>query len=284
MDKFGRNYVLEIEISDGGDSIEITPPLTMEFDVTRNTLTSANVAQFRVFNLSETRRNQIRKNIYNYGVYREVSLRAGYQNDLSTTFIGNITQAFSAREGCNMVTTIQCLDGGFAFANGEIQIPFSSGTPYRNMLDYLAGSLPNVKKGTIGDYAGDIQRGNSFSGSTCNLLSELSGQGFFIDNCTAHCLKTNECLRGDLLVISPASGLLGTPIIEETLLTLDLIFEPRIFAGQFVDVQSFTDQKMNGPWKVTGIKHRGMISSAICGDLITSLQLSKGDGVLEIIE
>ena len=50
MDKFGRNYLLTVQLQDLSPLV-IEPPFTLEFDITQNILTSANVCQFRIYNL-----------------------------------------------------------------------------------------------------------------------------------------------------------------------------------------------------------------------------------------
>src|ERR1017187_1050595 len=98
MDKFGRNYILTVE-TQNNDLLIIQPPFTVEFDITRNTLTSANVCSIRIYNLSQNNRNKIRFNIMDTGDFRSVQLQAGYGTNLPIIFSGNITQAWSVREG-----------------------------------------------------------------------------------------------------------------------------------------------------------------------------------------
>ena len=52
MSKFQRKYELTLETATGS-TITITDPLTLEFSITRDTLASANTADFRIFNLGE---------------------------------------------------------------------------------------------------------------------------------------------------------------------------------------------------------------------------------------
>src|ERR1044071_7823759 len=98
MDKFGRNYQLSIQ-TQSGTTLTVGLPFTLEMDITRNTLTSANVCQLRIYNLSEVNQNQIRFNASDYGSFRQIELRAGYGEFLTTIFTGNISQAWSFREG-----------------------------------------------------------------------------------------------------------------------------------------------------------------------------------------
>lgn len=270
MAKFGRSYELSVTTING-DTITIKPPFTVEFDITRNTLTSANVCSIRIYNLSLHNRNQIRKNVTDYGTDRPITLRAGYGSNLPVIFTGNISQAWSVREGTNFITQIECFDGGFAFANAQSSIPFSSGTPQKTVITTFMSQLPGVTLGAIGDFPGTIGRGNSYSGSTTDLLRTLTGGAFFIDNGKAYALGDNEYVADGLpLLINSKSGLLGTPVLEQSIVKFDMLFEPNLVPGRSVLLESITESNFNGAYKVTSVKHRGMISEAVCGDCITT--------------
>lgn len=270
MAKFGRNYTLSIGTIDG-TTLTIKPPFTIEFDITRNTLTSANVCQIRIFNLSLNHRNQIRKNAQDYNNYLPISLSAGYGDNLPTIFKGNITQAWSVREGTNVITQIECFDGGFAFANGKSNIAFPAGTPQVAVFGNLIEDLPNISIGAIGNYSGSIGRGNTYNGNTADILRDITGGGFFVDNEKAYILGTDEYVAdAPPLLISSQSGLLGTPVLEQSVVRFDILFEPGIVPGRSIILDSITENNFNGNYKITAVKHRGMISDAVCGDAVTT--------------
>ncbi len=274
MDKLGRTYTLRIGAVEGSDPIIVTLPFTLEMDITRNTLTSANVCQVRVYNLSQKHRNQIRFNASDYGTFRRIELFAGYNDNPPKVFDGNISQAWSFREGVNFITQIECYDGGFAFINGVSDIQFPKNVDQKTVITTLAGNLPHVTVGAIGNtYAGSISKGNTYSGNTADLLSDVTGGGFFIDNGKVNALGTNEYISeiGEAtLVVNSKSGLLGTPLLERTIVRFEMLFEPSLNPGRKVRLESITEENFNTDYKVTGVKHRGMISEAVCGSLITT--------------
>jgi hypothetical protein len=282
VDKYKRNYVLLIQKRDG-TTIKITPPFTVEFDIHRNSLSSANVAQIRVFNLSPNNRGQIRKDQFDFGDLRSIAFSAGYGDNLSLAFVGNITQAWSVREGTNMITQIECFDGGYAYVNAVTNDQFPKDTLQSSIIDSLVSKLPGVSKGAIGSFPGQIARGNSYSGSTTDILGQLTGNGFFIDNGKAHCLNDSECLDGDIPLINAQSGLLGTPTLEAQYVNIEMLFEPGLRVGQLIQLETVTADKasgnqtsFNGRHKVLSIKHRGTISDAVCGTAITQVGLLPG--------
>lgn len=282
--KFGRNYALNVQTGGGsgsiidlGSTLVVKPPFTLTFDISRNVFTSTNTASIRVYNLSANHRAQIRKNVTDLGDYRAIQLLAGYGDNLSIAFDGTITNAWSVREGTNFITQIESFDGGFAFANAVSNTPFPIKTTQKEVIASLIGDLSiyGVKPGVIGTFNGpDLVRQNSYEGSTTNLLQQLTGGRFYIDNGKAYALADNECLTGPITTISPASGLLGTPTREQTIVNLEMLFEPKLVVGQQVTLASLTaDRGINGDYKVISLSHRGMISEAVCGDAVTQVGL-----------
>lgn len=275
MDKYNRNYILLVQRRDG-TTLKITRPFTVEFDIHRNSNSSASAAQIRIYNLSPDNRNQIRKDQFDFGDLRSISFSAGYGDNLSLAFLGSITQAWSVREGNNMITQIESFDGGYAYVNAITNDQYPSGTPQTSIIDSLVQSLPGVTPGARGNYSGQISRGNSYSGSTTDILNQLTGGGFFIDNGKAHCLKDSECLGGDIPLINAQAGLLGTPVKESTYINFEMLFEPGLRVGQLIRLESQTAEHFNGTHKVLSIKHRGTISEAVCGTAISQVGLLPG--------
>ena len=281
MEKFRRNYELEIQIQTG-EVLHIRPPFTVEFDIVRNIFSSANQATFRVLNLSKVNRDLLRHDQFDYADLKRLRFRAGYGDNISTAFSGTLSQAFSVRERVNFITQMAAIDGGFAFSNGRFSDQFPSSTRQNVIIDALISSLSvfGVERGVVGTYTGETGRGNSYTGNTTDRLRELTGGGFFIDNGKVNCLNDDECFAGDIVLINNETGLLNTPRLEQTNLTFDMIFEPRLLIGQKIELRTATAAQFNGFYKVISIKHRGVISDAVCGDAVTTVGLYYGPSTL----
>lgn len=290
--KLGRNYVLTITLATG-EVIQVQNPLTIEFDITRNVLTSANVCQLRVYNLSRSNRSLIRYDFDSFGIYKGVLLQVGYGTNLYTVFSGNISQAWSIREGNNFITQIECFDGGFAIVNGRTDRNFIAGTSQETILRAIMSDLEpaGISFGAISpsfvqDPSGmlyTIPRGSAYSGNTYDLLQEITGRAFFIDNQKSYCLDSADTFISSITEIDASTGLLGTPLRETTIVTFDMLLEPSLTLGQQINLQSQTfdtssngQSSVNGISKVVSLKHRGMISDAVCGSAITTVGLFYG--------
>lgn len=272
MDKWQLNYNLTIQL-DSGQRISVGMPFTIDLDVTRNTLSSANVCQVRIYNLNELNRNLIRKNVTDYGNRSYINLDAGYGDRLTTIFSGNISQAWSVREGVDAITQIECFDGGFAFVNGTSDRSFPAGTFISDVVKSLMGDLPGVTVGAIGNYPGQLQRGATYSGNTADLLREITGGGFFIDGGKAYALGNGEYISEEqAVIIDSDTGLIGTPVLERDIARFDMIFEPSLNVGRRVQISSVTESNFNGVYKITQVKHRGTIGASAPSRVISSGQ------------
>lgn len=274
MNKFDRKYKLSVGLF-GGGTLEIAPPFTIEFDIKRNTFSSANISSVRIHNLSQKNRRLIRKDVNQFGDVRQLVLSAGYGDNLPVVFKGQITQAWSVRESVDFITEIQCFDAGYAFQNATFNQNFPSGTSNTTIIDSMMTSLGSfgVTKGVIGGVSGTIGRGNAFAGNTSSIITELTGGGFFIDNGVANVLSQNQYIEGDVLLINAASGLLGTPLREQTNVRVDILFEPRVKPGYLVQVESIGEEGFDNYYKVIAVHHRGIISETVAGSCTTSLTL-----------
>lgn len=284
MIKWTRNYILSVQTAGGW--IDITMPYTLTFTVSRNTLAQANTGRFTILNLAEDTRRRIYKDKYKTEIYKGIELRAGYGEDKETLpliFKGNIKQAYSQRNGVNYETSVEAYDAGFAYVNANTGRSFAQGTPDKQIIESLIKDLPHISVGKIGEFKDKLVKGNTMQGPTVELLKNITKSNFFIDNEKAYCLKENECYRGNIQTITSDTGLLGSPLREEALLTFSIMFEPRLQIGQFVHLESQTEKLFNGDYKVIGLEHQGTISDATSGRCITKAALYYGAGGLKVL-
>ena len=131
------------------------------------------------------------------------------------------------------MTVIEANDGIFGVINSQIDKTFPAGTKPQNMIQTLIGSMKNITPGTvetgIGGQAG--ARGTALRGTF-----GTSGTGWpgltgplFIDGGQAHVIDKNSYLPGirGIATLNSQTGLLNTPRRQETIITVDMLFEPR---------------------------------------------------------
>lgn len=272
--KFGRTYRLTV-VYDAINSLQIViePPFTLEIDLTRKQSSDAANCKLRVYNLAEATRVNINKNLYNKSEYRYVILEAGYEGTaMSIIFQGNVDSAYSQREGVNFITSIECLSGNWQNINTNIDIVIPSGTLKRDAIATIMQYVPFFAPGAIGDFPGTIPVNTNYSGNPMGILAELTGNAAFIEVSAGkiHALKNGETAQSiPVITIDASTGLLNTPIMEQNTATVTMLFEPTLACGGAIEVTSLGNSQLNGTYAVLSVKHRGIISPVVSGDMIT---------------
>lgn len=283
--KFGRIFTMVVEGKDRTHTLQ--SPLTCRFRVNSNSLMSCGMAVFQLYNLSAESRNDIYKDAYSQSTYKRVAFEAGYSEEPTTPviFTGNVLTAFSYRQGSDWITEIQALDGGFAIDNGTIKLTVPSPYNLERVLTTVVQSMPHVKLGLIGSFDITNTRGISFSGSPwdliCQLILPLQGMAF-INNEKVYILRQWEYLNMPIVVerISAETGMIGTPRMQESIVKVRMIYEPRLEINQSVELQTL-ESRMNGDYKILGLIHAGTISGSVCETLETEATLFQPDRALE---
>mgnify|MGYP001163292162 FL=1 len=278
MSKFQRLFQLTFETRDG-DKVVLTNPFTMQFNIVRHNLSSASNANIKIYNLGLANRERIFFNaITTPEKFLHVELRAGYEGMMPIIFSGDILDAQSYRgEGSpNFITEINAYDGGFDLAHADTNRGEAAGTLRVSAIRNLCKDLTQCKIGAIGNFPGSYARQRVFAGATKQLLEDETGGNFFIDNQRVYCLKDNEYVEGEVLVISSETGLLGSPTRCEMIVTAEMLFEPRLKIGQVVDLVSRDYPSLNQLYKVIGIQHSGTISDAVGGKCKTTVRMLYG--------
>jgi hypothetical protein len=280
MSKFQRTYKLiytipPTTVNKDAEVIVVEYPLTCDFDITRNTYASANNATFRIHNLAPTTRDKIFQDRYN--IFRNcfVDFYAGYGDQLSLVFTGKVMQAYSERQGTDMITEIQALDAFGIFDYSTHTFPKGTGT--HDIIKTLTSDMENIKLGAVGIPNERIAGHLSIDSVSFDAISKLTGGLVFVDLGKLNVLTNKQVLQdAEIYKIDSNTGLLGTPKRRDAQVEIDMIFEPKITVGQLVEVESFTAAIFDGQFKVIGIKHSGTISGAIAGEARTTLNLFIG--------
>lgn len=279
LNKFQRNYELLVEGNDG-QLHTFRYPLTLDFQVKRNVLASANTCNLRIYNLGKNTRDLIFKDQFSQSLsFRSLILKAGYGTTMPVIFNGNVkmAQSFRLDRSVNFITEIQGYDYGWVMVNAQSSFNLSGTVTTRNIIDQLIKDLQkSVPSNGLG--VGAISnrfdatyttRGVTVSGSSWNNMQKFTNGLTYIDNGNVYCLFENDVFVGDLTVIDSATGLLGTPKKADRLIIMEILFEPRLNIGQQINLQSRSLTQFNGTYKIVGIEHHGTISGAVGGECKT---------------
>jgi hypothetical protein len=275
--KFNRTYKLSYIDAENGVELEIESPLTIQFTVKRTAYSSLNSAQFKIYNLKKETRAKIFQAWYNPKQYKKVIFQAGY-DQLSTLFVGSIRKADSYRQGNNIITEINALDGGFDAISSLSNETIQKSTSFRDLIKNLVSKFPNLKEGILSNnITGEFKRPANIDGNTWNTIKLYAGENAFIDLEKVNVLYDNEIVNGSVPLISSNTGLVGTPRLNGSSLDVETLFEPRIEMSQVLQLESNIQPEFNGQYKVIGLEHSGIISESIGGACSSRFNLLVGD-------
>lgn len=280
-EKVNRQYRLTVQKVDENDNptneaVVITNPITMRFSVNRTLFADINSLDIELYNLAPDTYNQLFYDYFN--VYRRtIILEAGYTGqELSVIFIGDVWSCYTSRQGSNIITKIHALVG---LKSLQVQSDATLANISRNkILAYAASDMAL----DLEIYSGEDKKFNrpvSISGNSMGIIQKYTDNHAFIDNGKVVVLEDRDAIKGDVVLINDQSGLLGVPKHEDALLTVDMIFEPRIVIGQIIEIQSRIMSEFDGQYKVYGIKHEGVISDAVASSATTTLEMLVGSQV-----
>jgi hypothetical protein len=288
--KLNRRFKLTYQVNDE-EALIIRSPLTIEFDIQRNNASSLNSAIIKIYNLSLKNRNLLFKSRTNVNDVKErktIILQAGYEtslnkdSEMSVIFQGYVLEADSYREGSNVITFINAQDGGLGVYNSAVSQTFAAGLSFKDLFKQVSSQIEGVNLGKVGNIEGNIKTSAVLNGNAFYLLSNrYFNEKVFIDLNKINLMNLDEYIKTAFVpLITTQSGLLGTPRRQGSIIDVNLIFEPRIQIQQLVEIKSSINPVWDGQYKVIGIKHQGIISGAVGGDLVTSLQLFIGEEIL----
>jgi len=278
--KFGRNYRLDI-FTPQNKQVTIEPPFSIQFNLNRNVLSSANRGEITLYNLGANTRNQIFKDRYSLVLDWPIALFAGYGNRLHKIFIGKIFEAYSYKQNTEWITKIAFFDGMGAIQNSFTSVTVDKNTTREDIIKIVVADMKGVDVGALGTPAqGEgSPRGKSLIGQTSEILTTETDGKWFIDLAKINVLGENEVIEGRVIKLDP-DDLLSTPRRRETFLDVSVLFEPQIEVGHIYEIESL-EPKYNGQFKVLGFKHNVTISSAAAGNAITDIVLQFGASGLQ---
>lgn len=274
-------------------AIQIDFPFTIDFDIHRFIGSANNEMNLRIFNLAEKTRFLIVKDPFNNqwvntgGHYNQIQLQAGYGKNLSMIFVGEVLDAYSERVGPDVITHVRAVTGAYGRYNTYINQTFAENTTNQEIVNSIIQELVlrgDMQRGAIKPIDGVAVTGFVGGGDAFNILSQFGP--VFVDLNQINILQLDQVIGAiggakNVLLLNADSGLLGTPLRRQTMIEVKLIFEPLVKLGQLVEIQSTTDKRFNGQYKVMGIEHKGIISGSMNGPLTTTLQLYLGNKALQ---
>lgn len=239
------------------------------FKINKTKKKDSNTCNVELYNLSAATRNFI-KDLNNIMI-----LNAGYveSTGLEHLFTGNLININHVKQGPDWISKLEVNDGSKAINDTRINLSYKEGASSKQILSDVIDSIPLAKRFVDLDRIEDSQEVNgfSFAGQSKTVLDKLAEKLNFewsVQDNQIQIIKSGETNNDAVIVISPDSGLIGSPerledLSEEKASTTKLpgwrvnsLLLPKVSIGGTVSVES-REIKKNSFFKIHSIEHSG---------------------------
>lgn len=268
-----------IKINEGGTNLH---DLKIAFSITKGISSTQNAAEIKIWNLSQSSRNALGKEL------DDVILEAGYLppeggGNVSIIFKGQIRDVEHSRDGADIITTLSCGEGDKAFRNSMISKTYKAGTKVKDVLEdiYKEFEKEGVSKGEwkLPEDTTDFKKPYTVCG-TCkreaDLLSRSKDFYWSIQNGTMEVIPGDGYI-GSIVMINSQTGLVDTPTITDNGIKFKALLNPAIRPNRRVRVESQTLEMNaeNGEYRVGQCNYSGDNRE---GDFVVSVEAESVNG------
>ena len=196
-----------------GQAIEIRD-LRFAFSIEKGAGENPNTCTCRVYNLNPDSRALVET------VNNVLILKAGYRRDVGelTIFTGTVTRAITKRENADLVTELEMSDGGLEYRDTKTSFSFAPGVSAQAVLTNIAATFGLPVRPLPADIAQkQYAEGFAFVGRSREAMAkacEYLGLEWSLQNREVQILKKGKAVAMQAFVLSPETGLIGSPESE----------------------------------------------------------------------
>ncbi len=271
-DLFNRNWSLRV-----GTILIRANTLDIAFNVTKTKRREPNKAAIKIYNLNREHRDQIEESSE-----VNVTLEAGYNDDLSVIFSGNLRSGESVYTGNDVITSIEGEDGGTAYRRSILSRSFPAGTEVLTVLKAAVEGL-GVGQGNLRDFSsinilemgttypeGTVLNGpardevNRIVRSIRDTDSARTRYSWSIQNGNFQIRRGRRPVRDRAIKLTPQSGLLESPVRTRPdgrrprFVSAKSLLIPGIFPGRIIVLES---KFISGNFSVRRVSYKGDTST-----------------------
>ena len=201
-----------------GKAVEIRD-LRFAFSIEKGSGENPNQCTCRIYNLNPDSRGLVET------VNNVLILKAGYKRDVGeiTIFTGTVTRAITKREGADLVTELEMSDGGLEYRDSKTSFSFAPGVSAGQVLSNIAATfglpvrpLPSeIAQKQYPDGFAFVGRSREAMAKACEYL----GLEWSLQNREVQILKKGKAVAMQAFVLSPDTGLIGSPESEHKTLS-----------------------------------------------------------------
>ena len=269
LSRFNRDYELTIQVD--GQAVTFRPPIRVSFTANKSIAGGLNRLDISVYNMREANRNAIAKDPEDQK-YIPLKFKAGYKDNLEQLFRGSIHRANTRRDGADLVTEIECVDGGFDYQFSETDRVIAAGG---DQVEAVLKDMPNTGKGAISERQ-PLIRPKVMVGRTPKKIDSFvqDGESWFIENEKLHIIKDGEVIGTSVPIVSAATGLLEAPQRDQQRVTVKIRYNGAIRTGGRFKLESELAEYMNAIYRAETIEFEGDWEGEAWDQTITGLPIT----------
>jgi len=270
LSRFNRNYSLTVEVT-GNQTITVAPPLRVAFDAVKSISGGLNKLTIRIYNLKQSNRLALVKDAEQRKRI-PLAFSVGYQDQLQLLFKGTVHRGQNYRDGADIITELECLDGGFDWLNSFTSKTVRGKT---KAVDAILADMPNTTRGKLTEQT-PLLRPKVLVGASGKLIDDMlaDDETWYIDDERLYIIKQGEVPSGYIPVVSAETGLRDTPVREQSKVTFNTLMNPTIKIGGLCQLISAQAPHLNGIYKVDTIGYSGDYEGSDWTQTVTALVIS----------
>jgi len=229
---------------EGGQGREVSD-LRFSFSIQKGATKSPNNCTVKIWNASPETRSLIEV------IGNVLILRAGYHEDIGAVsiFSGDVTRTLTTREGADWVTEIELHDGFMEFRDAKVTLSFGKGATLLQVVTEISKKFGLPVRPLPEDVAGkQYPAGFAFVGRVRDAMDKVCDHGsleWSIQNREIQVIKKGGVFKKQAYVLSPDTGLIGSPAQESKTMTEKAAAKEGITANQ-PGVKKTTERDKDG--------------------------------------
>jgi len=230
--------------------------LRINFSIEKSSESNPNTSKIQIYNLSPSSRAFVeQKDLV-------LILDVGYAPPGNDPLIENINtgdakKVTNERNGTDWLTTFELGDGETALQESLFNKSFEAGASLTKVIQDVAGSFGKPINAISGITEKTFSSAITLSGNSKEIMDDLvkgGGSEWSIQDDEVIVLGKKQTTNDPVIVVSPATGLLGVPVKREEGIEFTSLLLPRIRPGRRVKLES---ELFNGVYRVRKVVHTG---------------------------
>lgn len=234
--QFKRAYELTITPADGEQLI--IRDLKLIFEITKSVLSFPNLGLFNLYNPAKATLSALERK------FTKVTLSAGYANNLSLIFKGEVRNVFQGKTATDRIVTFYAGDGERDWQNATFNKTLSAKVDLRSVINDILTSFEEVTVGVVEgvNQVADKLRGQVLSGTSKDLLDQLADEYAFnwnIQDGEVIITPVDAVVReAEVVVITALTGMLGSPTVTEIGADVTTLLNPKLLPNTAFKIDS----------------------------------------------